>query len=71
MSTDNMNMMQAASTNPVYRRRLLIHRVGITLSFLAMVLGLFFLGWILVTLVSKGIGAIGWNIFTQTTPAPG
>ncbi|GGI17944.1 phosphate ABC transporter permease PstA [Oxalicibacterium faecigallinarum] len=71
MSADNMNMMQSASTNPVYRRRLLIHRVGITLSFLAMVLGLFFLGWILVTLVSKGIGAIGWNIFTQTTPAPG
>jgi len=73
MSAENLsaNLMQAASNNPVYRRRLLVHRVGIALSFLAMVLGLFFLGWILFTLIIKGVGAIGWNIFTQTTPAPG
>lgn len=73
MSAENLsaNLMQAASSNPVYRRRLLVHRVGIALSFLAMVLGLFFLGWILFTLIIKGVGAIGWNIFTQTTPAPG
>ncbi|WP_353155303.1 phosphate ABC transporter permease PstA [Herminiimonas fonticola] len=57
--------------NPVYRKRLLIHRVGIALSFLAMVLGLFFLMWILFTLLIKGVGAINLAIFTQTTPAPG
>lgn len=57
--------------NPVYRKRLLIHRVGIALSFLAMTIGLFFLMWILFTLVIKGVGAINWAIFTQTTPAPG
>jgi phosphate transport system permease protein len=57
--------------NPVYRKRLLIHRVGIALSFLAMTIGLFFLMWILFTLVVKGVGAINWAIFTQTTPAPG
>ncbi|MDO9419814.1 MAG: phosphate ABC transporter permease PstA [Herminiimonas sp.] len=57
--------------NPVYRKRLLIHRVGIALSFLAMIIGLFFLMWILFTLVIKGVGAINWAIFTQTTPAPG
>jgi len=64
-------VMKAAANNPVYRKRMLIHRVGIALSFLAMVLGLFFLGWILFTLIIKGIGAITPSIFTQTTPAPG
>ncbi|HWU97764.1 MAG TPA: phosphate ABC transporter permease PstA [Oxalicibacterium sp.] len=48
-----------------------IHRVGISLSFLAMILGLFFLMWILFTLVVKGVDAISLSIFTQTTPAPG
>ncbi len=57
--------------NPVYRKRLLVHRVGIALSFLAMTIGLFFLMWILFTLMIKGVGAINWAIFTQTTPAPG
>ena len=57
--------------NPVYRKRLFIHRVGIALSFLAMSIGLFFLMWILFTLVVKGVGAINLDIFTQTTPAPG
>lgn len=63
--------MKTETMNPVYRKRLFIHRVGIALSFLAMMLGLFFLMWILFTLVTKGIGAINLAIFTQTTPAPG
>ncbi len=57
--------------NPVYRRRLLVHRLGIALSFLAMAVGLFFLMWILVTLLIKGGGALSLAMFTQTTPAPG
>ena len=57
--------------NPVYRKRLWVHRIGISLSFLAMLIGLFFLGWILVTLLIKGIGALSLPMFTQTTPAPG
>lgn len=57
--------------NAIYRKRLFIHRVGIALSFFAMMLGLFFLMWILFTLVIKGVGAINLAIFTQTTPAPG
>ncbi|MBF8176697.1 MULTISPECIES: phosphate ABC transporter permease PstA [Oxalobacteraceae] len=63
--------MKTETMNPVYRKRLFIHRVGIALSFLAMLLGLFFLMWILFTLVIKGVGAINLAIFTQTTPAPG
>ncbi|MBC7500611.1 MAG: phosphate ABC transporter permease PstA [Herminiimonas sp.] len=57
--------------NPVYRKRLWVHRIGITLSFLAMAIGIFFLMWILITLVFKGVGALNVAIFTETTPAPG
>jgi phosphate transport system permease protein len=57
--------------NLVYRRRLWVHRIGIALSVAAMAIGLFFLMWILVTLLVKGIDALSLGIFTQTTPAPG
>lgn len=63
--------MNSAPLNPVYRRRLWIHRIGITLSFMAMAVGLFFLMWILFTLLVKGVGALSIDMFTQTTPAPG
>ena len=57
--------------NPVYRARLMRHRFGIFLSSCAMVFGLFFLFWILLTLFVKGFGAINWDIVSQPTPAPG
>jgi phosphate transport system permease protein len=63
--------MKRAVMNPVYRRRLWVHRFGIVLSFLAMAIGLLFLMWILLTLVVKGVGALNLSIFTETTPAPG
>jgi phosphate transport system permease protein len=59
------------STNPVYRRRLLLHRAGIALSILAMAIGIAFLLWILAVLVINGVGAIDLALFTETTPAPG
>lgn len=57
--------------NSVYRRRLWVHRLGILLSFFAMAIGIFFLMWILLTLVTKGFGALSFALFTETTPAPG
>lgn len=63
--------MNAVANNPVYRRRLWQHRVGIAASFLAMIFGLCFLMWILVTLLIKGAGGLSLAVFTQTTPAPG
>jgi phosphate transport system permease protein len=57
--------------NPVYRKRLLMHRIGILLSFVAMALGLAVLAWILFTLLIKGVGALSLAMFTATTPAPG
>lgn len=55
----------------VYPRRLWAHRIGITLSVLAMALGLLLLGWILSTLLVNGLGALSWNLFANDTPAPG
>lgn len=57
--------------NPVYRRRLLGHRVGIALSVLAMAVGLGFLAWILFTLLVHGFGALSHTLFSLDTPAPG
>jgi phosphate transport system permease protein len=57
--------------NPVYRRRLLGHRIGIALSVLAMAIGLGFLAWILFTLLVHGFGALSHNLFALDTPAPG
>lgn len=71
MTESKADILKSAAMNPVYRKRLFIHRVGIALSFLAMTIGLFFLMWILFTLLVKGVGAINWDMFTQTTPAPG
>ncbi len=58
--------------NPaLYRKRQLINRLGLTLSMLAMALGLFVLLWILFVLFKNGLSALDWNLFTQSTPAPG
>ena len=59
------------SDNPQYRRRLLVHRVGISLSIAAMAFGIGFLLWILAVLMINGLGAISLSLFTHTTPAPG
>lgn len=59
------------SDNPIYRNRLLRHRIGISLSICAMAFGIGFLLWILAVLLINGLGAIDIEIFTRTTPAPG
>ncbi len=56
--------------NPIYRRRLWVHRIGISLSFLAMILGIGFLFWILILLLVKGLGAVNLDMFVKTTPGP-
>ncbi len=55
----------------LYRRRKLVNAAGMTLSMLAMVLGLSVLLWILWVLFSHGLAALDINLFTQSTPAPG
>ncbi|MFZ4650597.1 MAG: phosphate ABC transporter permease PstA [Rubrivivax sp.] len=55
----------------LYRRRKLRNAVGLTLSMFAMALGLTVLLWILFVLFRNGLAALDWNMFTQSTPAPG
>jgi phosphate transport system permease protein len=55
----------------IYKRRQMVNRIGLTLSMSAMGLGLFVLLWILYVLLSNGIAALDWAMFTQSTPAPG
>jgi phosphate transport system permease protein len=57
--------------NPVYRKRLFFHRVGMALSVGAMSVGLVALLWILATLLINGFSALNVLIFTGDTPAPG
>src|SRR5690606_14120711 len=54
----------------LYRRRRIGNAVAIAISCLAAAFGLFFLGWILWTLVSKAAGGINIELFTQMTPPP-
>lgn len=63
--------MDMQNTSLLYRRRKMVNAIGLTLSMAAMVLGLVVLLWILSVLFSNGLAALDWNMFTQSTPAPG
>lgn len=65
-----MNM--SSGINPsIYRKRVIANRIGLTLSMAAMALGLFVLLWILAVLFKNGFAALDFNMFFQSTPAPG
>lgn len=55
----------------LYFRRRLINTITLTISVLAMLFGLFWLGWILLTLFTHGLGGLSLSIFTEMTPPPG
>jgi phosphate transport system permease protein len=55
----------------LYSRRLLVNRLGIGMSMIAMAFGLIALLWILWVLFSRGFAALNWDFFTMDTPAPG
>lgn len=63
--------MMDISNPSLYRRRKAVNAIGLTLSMAAMVLGLTVLLWILFVLFKNGLAALDWNMFTQSTPAPG
>ncbi len=66
-----MNDRYIAKKKRLYARRRFINRINLIISMLAMGFGLFWLGWILFTLLSKGLPAMTIGMFTQTTPPPG
>ncbi len=59
-----------ATADRLYRRRRILNGFALTLSCVAAAFGLVFLGWILWTLVSKGITGVNIPLFTQMTPPP-
>jgi phosphate transport system permease protein len=55
----------------LYTRRRLINAFNLFVSFLTMAIGLFWLGWILWTLLRFGFDGISIKMFTEMTPPPG
>ena len=55
----------------LYTRRRIINAASLSISVLAMLFGLFWLCWILLTLLDHGLPALTSTVFTQMTPPPG
>jgi len=55
----------------LYTRRVLANRICLSLSLVAMAIGLAVLTWILGVLLIKGVGAVKLAVFTTMTPPPG
>ena len=48
-----------------------VNKVALTLSLMAMTFGLFWLAWILITILQLGIYGLSLAVFSQMTPPPG
>jgi len=55
----------------LYARRRIINSLGLSVSVAAMLFGLFWLCWILLTLLDSGLPALAPMVFTHMTPPPG
>ncbi|QBJ77445.1 MULTISPECIES: phosphate ABC transporter permease PstA [Aquitalea] len=55
----------------IYRRRRLVNAFNMGASTLTMAFGLFWLLWILFTLLQHGLSGLSLQAFTQSTPPPG
>lgn len=60
-----------AQKNPVYRRRRFFNRLMLSLAGFALASGLFWLAWIIATLIIKGAGAMALSLILENTPPPG
>ncbi len=55
----------------LHKKRNLINKIALMLSLAAMSFGLFWLAWILLTILQLGISGLSVAVFTQMTPPPG
>ncbi|MFT3762863.1 MAG: phosphate ABC transporter permease PstA [Pseudoxanthomonas sp.] len=62
--------MSAHASTGLYTRRRIVNAVAVSLSVATALFGLFFLAWILWTLLAKGVGGLSLDLFTKTTPPP-
>jgi phosphate transport system permease protein len=55
----------------LYARRRAVNAISLSISVFAMLFGLFWLGWILWTLLVNGLPGLSLQVFTLSTPPPG
>jgi len=55
----------------LFSKRKRTNTIGLTLSMIAMLIGMIFLFWILSVLLFKGFSTLSLDLFIQNTPAPG
>ena len=55
----------------LFSKRKRTNTIGLTLSMIAMLIGMIFLFWILSVLLYKGFSTLSLDLFIQNTPAPG
>lgn len=65
------NIAEFGRKNTLYKRRNIVNRLMLVLSMATLAFGLFWLFWIILTLLMKGGGALSLTLFTQETPPPG
>jgi phosphate transport system permease protein len=53
------------------KKRKLVNKIALVLSLGAMSFGLFWLAWILITILQLGVSGLSLSVFTQMTPPPG
>ncbi|MGB3392704.1 MAG: phosphate ABC transporter permease PstA [Stenotrophomonas sp.] len=60
----------SANSDSLYLRRRITNVIALLLGCATALFGLFFLGWILWTLLAKGLPGINLDLFTRMTPPP-
>jgi len=70
MSATSLSAKDFKRADALYRRRRIVNLLAVALANLAALFGLLFLGWILWTLVSKGLPGINLDLFTMDQPPP-
>lgn len=63
--------IDSGTRNPIYRRRRRVNRLMMALSSMALAFGLFWLFWIIATLLVHGADSLRPGLFFQMTPPPG
>lgn len=69
-ATAPASMARDKARSALYRRRGITNIIAIALACAAALFGLAFLGWILWTLLAKGLAHLGPSLFTQDQPPP-
>lgn len=57
--------------NAIYLRRRIVNVFNLSVAMLTTLLALFFLAWLLWTLIRNGASHLNWHLFTESTPPPG